>query len=268
MPQYLTEKDKNSYALYYTPDKKLPVYVVNIGTHKTPPLHSCGPATRPYYLLHLIVGGLGTVEKNGKTTLLKKGDAFIIRPGEIVTYTADKDEPWEYYWISFDGAFAKKYLLESTKDDYPKHAKHGYLAIKTALDDEISDEIGCMNTLFAVLDSIKNTNKKTSDDFVKTAISYIENNYFRSFNATSLANMLSVSRAHFSTIFLKKTGKSPYAYLLDVRIQNAKEYLLSTDLTVTQVAYSVGFSSIERFSECFKIKTGLSPKEFRKINEK
>ncbi len=267
MSLFLREKDNESLGLYYACNDHLPIYVHSVGTHRTPHAYTCGPATRPYYLLHLIVSGYGTVERRGEVTRLTKGDCFVIRPGEIITYSSDKDEPWEYYWISFNGSMAQKLLQETTDKDFTKYKKQGYLAIKTALDDTISDNIGCLQTLFTVLDSIKKTTTEKFDDFVKTAINYIETNYFHNFNATNLANMLSISRTHFSTTFTKRTGKSPYTYILDTRINHAIDYLLTTDMSITEIAYSVGFSSIERFSECFKAKTSLSPKEYRALHK-
>ena len=56
---------------------------------------------------------------------------------------------------------------------------------------------------------------------------------------------------------------SPYSLLINERIENAKKYLINSNLTISQIATKTGFASIERFSNVFKIKTGMSPKKFR-----
>lgn len=245
-----------------------PIYVHDLGHHQTPPSHVYGPAVRPYYLIHLVYSGKGTIERNGIVTQLGAGDAFVIRPQEVTTYKSDDTDPWEYCWIAFDGAYAPTIFAETTSNLCPKYRKSGYVALKSAIDNDVSDVIGLLNTLFAVLDSIKTEKQQTSSDIVSIAIDYIENNYFRSFDMTFLASVLGVSRPHFTTLFTKRTGESPYNYLTKIRIAKAKEYLASTSLAIKEIAYSVGFASLERFSEMFKNYTGLSPIAYRKEQTK
>ena len=105
-------------------------------------------------------------------------------------------------------------------------------------------------------------------DIVKSAVRFIENNYFRPFDVTWLAEELGMSRSHFTTVFTAAMNCSPYNYLTRYRIGKAEKLLLDTHgFTVTEVAYAVGFSSIERFSEMFKKYTGVPPLAYRKSKE-
>ena len=113
---------------------------------------------------------------------------------------------------------------------------------------------------------MKSTQKKQADDPVKTAISYLENNYFMEMDISSLASRLGFSRAYFSSMFSQKTGESPYRYLTKIRIEKAKEFLTNYSYTVENVASLVGFSSLQRFSDAFKAHTGKSPLQYRKTN--
>ena len=97
-----------------------PLYVHDYGYHKTEPNHTFGPAIRPYFLIHVIASGKGTFEKAGVKTPLSAGDAFIIRPGEVTVYSADKNDPWEYYWISFSGNWAETVMRRTTIDSCVK----------------------------------------------------------------------------------------------------------------------------------------------------
>lgn len=249
-------------------DEQDPLYVCDIGWHKTPTHHSFGPYVRPYYLLHLVVKGMGYVERNGVPVLVPEGTAFLIRPDETTTYYADEDEPWEYYWISFHGTFAKELLSRITDKLFIPFQKSGILALQSTLDKETNSFTALLNTLFTVLDSLKPNVKNTSDgNEAALAMRYMENYYYRNISIAELAAQFGYSRSYFSTLFQKLTGETPYAYLTKIRIQRAKEYLRNTNLSVEEIAYTVGFSSLQRFCEMFKKQTEFSPLQYRSANE-
>jgi AraC-like DNA-binding protein len=60
------------------------------------------------------------------------------------------------------------------------------------------------------------------------------------------------------------TQKSPMAYLNNYRIERAAGKLMSTDLTVTDIAYGCGFNDLSYFIKTFKLIKGISPNKFRK----
>ncbi len=239
------------------------LYVCDVGHHITEPSHCYGPSVRSYHLIHLIEKGKGTVERGGVVTHLSAGDAFVIHPGEVVTYTADKDDPWVYCWIGFKGEYSGEIMRKTTSELFPKYRKSGYVMLKNSINNVTLNEIEGLSILFAVLDSIK-SEKVENRDVITLALEYIENNFFRPLDISKIASQLGLSRAHFTTVFTKTVGESPYNYLTQIRIKHAKEYLSSTTLSITEVAYSVGFASIERFSEQFKKYTNLSPLAYRK----
>ncbi len=245
-----------------------PLYVCDIGWHKTPPSHTFGPAVRPYYLLHFIESGKGEIEREGKITALSKGDAFLILPGEVTTYRADKDEPWSYRWISFAGEFAKELVEETTELLSMQYRASGLQALRQALDDEICDKVSSLKVLLNALSSIQSPGKRqesqSEESVFLTALRYLEENYFKDIDIASLADSFGYSRAYFTTLFSKRTGKSPYRYLIDVRLEKAKEFLRSTEHTVEEIAYSLGFSCVSRFSDLFKKHTHLTPLQYRK----
>jgi AraC-like DNA-binding protein len=187
----------------------------------------------------------------------------LIQPDEITTYRADEKEPWEYYWISFFGPFSKTIVEKSINGLIFPFRRSGILAIKNALEEEKGDTVDALNTLFAVLASVK-TLQAQEEDAIKTSLKYLENNYFHQINIEELASLFGYSRAHFTTVFTKEIGVPPYHYLTDIRIEKAKALLQSTSLSVEEVAYSVGFTSLVRFSELFKKWTGVSPTQFKK----
>ena len=79
-----------------------------------------------------------------------------------------------------------------------------------------------------------------------------------------LGEKMGMSGHYLSELLKKETGQSAKSHLQSHIITNAKNLLLSTNNSVSQVAYILGFEYPQHFSKLFKLKTGVSPKEFRK----
>lgn len=249
---------------YINYDNEIPFCVMEIGWEQTKPNHTWSPNGRPRYLIHLIKNGkISVTRADGTVAHLTKGDAFINAPDEASTMISDALEPCEYYWIAFNGKCAKDILERTTARLHLRYKESGLIAIKELLDNSTSDTIGTLSSLFCVLNSIKDEHPNNDGDFVKKAILYIESNYHKQFDVGKYAKSIGVSRSYFTTVFTSKAGMSPYSLLINERIENAKKYLASTDLTISQIAAKTGFSSIERFSNIFKAKTGVSPQKYR-----
>lgn len=71
------------------------------------------------------------------------------------------------------------------------------------------------------------------------------------------------SQFHFARAFRREFGVPPHRYLTHRRIERAKELLQRTDLSVTQVCFDVGFSSLGSFSTMFQRHVGHSPNRYR-----
>lgn len=71
-----------------------------------------------------------------------------------------------------------------------------------------------------------------------------------------------MSRFHFSRLFKARTGKSPYQYLLEVRLEHAAHLLKTRDLSVTDAATTAGFTDLSRFGQLFKKRFGQTPRAF------
>jgi AraC family transcriptional regulator, transcriptional activator of pobA len=79
-----------------------------------------------------------------------------------------------------------------------------------------------------------------------------------------LASQLNVSPHYLSDMLRTVTGQSAQQHIHEKLIEKAKEYLASTNLTVAEIAYELGFGYPQSFNKLFKKKTNMSPLEFRK----
>lgn len=101
------------------------------------------------------------------------------------------------------------------------------------------------------------------ESIVKDTRQIIENNYAQKMFLNEIATEVGVSRFHLNRTFKNETGDTPHMYLEKIRIQKAKELLLTTNLNKTEIGYQVGYQSISSFYNAFKRSTGLSPSQFK-----
>ena len=104
---------EKAYELEFTGEKSGSLYVNCCGLSRTEPLHSFGPAFKPHFVIHYVVGGKGKLAIGGKEYPLKQGYGFLIPPEELAFYQADETDPWTYVWVGFSGQRATE-IVQST----------------------------------------------------------------------------------------------------------------------------------------------------------
>ena len=94
---------------------------------------------------------------------------------------------------------------------------------------------------------------------------YINNNFNENLNLDLFSRIRFVSKYHLLRLFKRYYGQTPNQYLIDKRIEKAKEYL-KNGLSISETCYQVGFESLSSFSSLFKRKTGFTPRAYQKSN--
>ncbi len=124
---------------------------------------------------------------------------------------------------------------------------------------------GCMlillSELFRNMELVEKGNY--DHDLAKDIISYCYENYTADISLQSIADALHISRCYISRIFSKRLHISFNDYINSLRIRKACEMLKAGDLTVTEIAYAVGYNSVRTFDRCFMTVRGMTPKEYR-----
>ena len=98
---------------------------------------------------------------------------------------------------------------------------------------------------------------------IQQAISLIHQRSNEELSLEKVARECGFSKYYFSRIFKKYTGKTFKTYLIDLRINKAKDLLLNSELPISQICYEIGFNDLSHFNRIFKKKVGCSPSEFR-----
>ena len=133
------------------------------------------------------------------------------------------------------------------------------------------DFLSCLFTmeLFVLLSRALKQNTKNKNlklqELLNIAKEYIDNNYGKELTLTHVAKYSYLSDSYFAHSFKNKFGISPKSYILKVRIASAKNYLQNTDMKVSEIAKTVGFSSQQRFNDIFKKHEHMTPLNYRQI---
>ena len=100
--------------------------------------------------------------------------------------------------------------------------------------------------------------------YLLRAKDFADANYREPIDVDDMARVACLSRAHFSREFRRAYGESPYSYLMTRRIERAMALLRRGDLSVTEVCFEVGCSSLGTFSTRFTELVGMPPSAYRR----
>ena len=92
---------------------------------------------------------------------------------------------------------------------------------------------------------------------------YIDKHYAKSLTIERLAQLAGLSRFHFIRAFRAAFGQTPHQYLRQRRIDRARELLVTTPMSVTDICDATGFQSLGSFSSLFRRLTGETPVQYR-----
>ncbi|MDO4276289.1 MAG: response regulator [Eubacteriales bacterium] len=109
--------------------------------------------------------------------------------------------------------------------------------------------------------------KKQNQDSkpIRTAKQYMHEHYYEPLTLEILGEVTELNPSYFSSLFKKETGTSFIEYLTDIRIQNAKQLLITTSYGIIDISEEVGINNLKYFTKLFKKATGLTPTDYRKL---
>lgn len=223
------------------------------------PAHSFGPNIRDYYLIHYIVSGCGTLENPNGLHHAGAGQAFLIRPGEVTTYTADEKEPWHYIWIGFTGRLAA--LFDTVPDIFTVHDCRLFPnMLRCGALSRMREEFlaGQLYLLLADLFGETSANPSGVGSYTERAANYIEKNYMKNLSVEKLADDMNINRRYLSRIFKEDYGMPLKEYITDVKLRHAEAFLRA-GYSVTQTAAMTGYPDSIHFSKIFKKHRGITP---------
>lgn len=253
------------------------------GWERCTPLKSFGPYIRNYFLFHFILSGKGILHTNDRDYPVTAGQGFLICPGQVTIYQANLEDPWEYVWMEFDGTRVRECLsLAGLREKNP---------VWTAACPEASDRLRreilrmseCdLNTVSAqraighcwfFLDQLVRSsappksshinNKRLRYFYIREALFFIGQNYYRDISVEEIAAFCKLHRNYLGKIFKDIIGQSPQQFLMHYRMARAEQLLKETRLPIREISAKAGYANPLHFSRAFKSVYQIAPREYR-----
>lgn len=222
--------------------------------------------------VEFILDGAGTLEINGHSFYIQKNSVYFLTPGSTHKYWPDKKTPWTKLFFEVDGDFLIN-ILHSYKLEEIYHIPDCSELKKYF---EAMKKINCHSSLagqqaalifhqFAA-DAAKivyggEPQLQPDVEKLKNTLDHAINKNFR---LADYAKENNVSDAHLIRSFHKIFNMTPYEYLMEQKIENARSLLQFSHLSVKEIADHLAFSDQYYFSNYFKQKNGISPTGYRK----
>lgn len=270
---------EKAYKLEFVNEQSGSLFVNCCGCSKTEPLHSFGPALKPYYLIHYVLSGKGILSLGGKEYRLESGYGFLITPEELAFYQADEAEPWTYVWVGFNGTKAIQCMesmgLSGAGPIFrAENSEELYRIVRDMMEHNTygtTDTLrrdGLLHLFLAAIAEHMNVSEKNETDkanhYVKKAIEFIQQNYCNPIKVTDVADYVCINRSYLYTLFENAIQMSPQRFLATYRITKAMELLQLTQLSVESIALSCGYQDPLVFTKAFRQMKAMSPSAYRR----
>ncbi|GIP55581.1 AraC family transcriptional regulator [Paenibacillus vini] len=259
------------------------LHVLFAGESQTQADHRLGPKVYDYFLLHFVEEGKGSFQTEFAHYDLSEGDCFLIQPDQLVSYASDTVAPWRYRWIAFNGDKAHQLISRAGFTPHlpvfqpgPDSRIPGLLetVLQAFRSKKPSSHLASLGYLHLIMADAEETLVRESalpagetgvQRIVKQMIHYMSSQYAHPLSIEQMCSSLGYNRAYLSRIFKKETGLTPVTYLLKLRIDKSRQLLRERpELSIEQIAASVGLADALYFSRQFRRFHGESPSAYRK----
>lgn len=243
------------------------VSVLTIGYAESAASTKSGPIKRNVFVIHYCISGRGYYLGNR----VEAGQGFFFLPGDTVEYHASKHDPWKYLWFIIDTdnpEFFLKYYNADSKTkifsyDFVDVIEEQFRSVKRSKEFAITPVEGLLIYLNILKHHTSQKSGGKATVYAMSAREYIETNYHLRPSIASLAAHLNISQSYLYRVFFEEFGMSPKEYLNRFCLEQAKMLLRTSDLNISQIAASVGYSDVLAFSAFFSKRKGMSPTAYR-----
>lgn len=273
------------FPLITTSETLLPIYITGIGTQENQE-NVDRQSGFPEYQWTFCIAGQGLFNIDGETYTITPGMGFYFVKDHPHDYHATL-EPWTTQWITFNGPstdiifhqmnLGTHGIFQIPESDchllsHPIVQRHHllYEAISQA---EVGTIVDYSANLFALLLemkslSIKNCHTKLPDsNNLVIALDYMKVHFHEDLPLEVLSDLVGVTTEHFCRTFKKQYGLTPVQYLMRLRIQRAKQLLLTRPpIPLKAIAGKVGYQDLSYFGALFKKMESITPGQFRKVH--
>lgn len=259
-------------------ERKLPIYLVGIGLNDYQ-YHATRNAGYPFPQIIYTTRGKGCIRFEDKEFLLTKNYCFYL-PAHYPHEYFTMGDLWETHWVTFDG-FATVQMLNQLGfttamvqklSDISKLESLFKKMFMTLKSDHLFGDYTCSGLIYQYLieacrvffdkDASNNSDRSR---ILMPVLNYIDENLDMDISLEKLCEIAEVSPQHLCRVFKEVLNLRPIEFVSKKRVAKAKELLISTDLSITEISHQVGYPDHSYFGSVFKKYELMSPSEYRKI---
>lgn len=229
------------------------------------------------YLIVFVRSGCVHYTSDGEEHIAQTGDIILYRPYEPQHYRYYLKDLPDVYSLHFSGSMVEEILDEySIKTGCNLNTK---IEEAARLYDEIIAELDqkdehCMNLVRILTEKLlilisrentpKNGRSKSLSAETEALVEYFKNNLSSNISIAEIADRTNMSVSGLNKLFKTRLGMSPKQYLIYLRIKRAKAMLTVSEISITDIAQTVGYKDALYFSRLFNSEVGMSPSDYRK----
>ena len=258
--------------VFFSTSQLQPLFVSLAGKTNPNPNYVIRREMSGIFVLELVTDGVGYVLINGEMVKVKKGDVYLLYQGARHYYYADKEEPFTKIFLNVTGR-----MCESLIDSYGLRGKHIFdggslFPIFERIPEIIHSELR-ENEMQAALDGVlveiltrlalAESEAHYSEEALKMK-EYLDENIHRLVSAKELSRTVFRSPDYCQKLFKREFDVTPYAYQINRKIELAKYFLAKTEMSIGEIAESLGYVDLHYFSNLFYQKCGVRPSSYRK----
>ena len=255
----------------------LPFYLTGIGINE-PEYHVTRENGLTSYQFLITLEGQGVLKVDGKVYFQNVGNCFYLSPSVPHEYFPIDNE-WKTAWLVFRGnmlhaimqslGFPSFLIYESfDKETFLQIFKEIYTATQDNVNGSKVSSILIYRLILLMSNNFfENQNMRIlKKDILKNAIDFIDENFSQDITLEQVSEISGISVQHFCRCFKDTMGMRFIEYLSKRRIAEAKQLLLNTENSISDIALKVGYHGVTYFGMVFRKYEGISPSEFRKTN--
>ncbi|MCL2842754.1 MAG: AraC family transcriptional regulator [Oscillospiraceae bacterium] len=242
------------------------------------------------FLLKLTISGGGILEYGNHKIHAGPGHFYWIDCTHWQSYYTDPDiGHWNVIWVHFNGATARAYyeayrklqggvlgtlpkdssmltLMEKLLNRPPLSPEHSLPGEQSLFEFDVQTS-GLLTQLLVECVSSAGISRKMQHlpPMVNDMRNYLTARYTEKVTLDHLAAEFSLDPHYLQKLFKKHLGQSPMEYIIYLRIIRAKNLLRTSNMTISQIAYSAGVDNVSHFTRQFKRHEGMTPSQYRKV---